>query len=265
MISGSIGGSFKKQIRQLLVDVSSRERPGGERVPLAEGARSGDVVTTLETAEGEVFSGADGVIDIHPAVHRDLAPGMHEAIAEVVDQIVGRFELFLTRTAVLEITHETDADAGIVDAGFAHMTTPELFGPAGTDLDFTVSGIASVADYEMIGEAMLHAASPVIGIVGASIARLNAAVVDDDVTPAVAVDLDLFGRGNDGRERREGREVSRDDEPLADENLIARNFIARLKGFDGRAGAFGNGREGVTFFHLVGGFVGIGGRTENVA
>jgi len=105
----------------------------------------------FESAEGEVFPGANGVVDIYPAMHGDLALAMHETIAEVIHEVEGRLQLFLPGTAFLEIANDADADARIVDAGFTHMAATKLLGPAGAYLYLTVTGVASVSDYEVIG------------------------------------------------------------------------------------------------------------------
>jgi len=71
-----------------VADRSSPARQQGHR-PCIE-IKLGDVISLFKRAEGEVFPGAHGVIDVHPAMHGDLALAVHETIEEVIDEVVGR-------------------------------------------------------------------------------------------------------------------------------------------------------------------------------
>jgi len=173
--------------------------------------------------------------------------------------------LLLSGAPFLEIANDADAYAGIVDAGLAHMAAAKLLGPAGADLNLAVAGVASVSDHKMISEAILHPSTAMVGIVGASTACLDPAVVNDDVAPAVAIDLDLAGGRDHGSQRGEGRKIAGDDQLLANEDAVALEVIAALQRSDGSSTALGNGGERVAFFNFVAGLAGLGGRPEKIS
>jgi hypothetical protein len=201
-----------------------------------------------------MFPGTDGVIEVDPAMHGEFAFGVHVTIEKKIDESIGGRQLLLAGASILEIAHEADADPGIVYAGFADVTASELFGPTRANFDLAVAGVASVADNEMVGETVLHAAPTVIGIVGAGIAGLNPAVVDHDVTPSVAIHFDFARGGYDRRKRGDGTSIGGNDQELTDENAVTLETVARLQGPDSGVVAVGDGGESIAFLDPVGDF-----------
>ena len=70
-----------------------------------------------------------------------------------------------------------------------HMAAVDLTSPAIADFDFTVARGSAVADHEMVGEAVAHAADiPVVVIKDAGVPLPGSTVVDDNELPALAQD-----------------------------------------------------------------------------
>ena len=125
-----------------------------------------------------------------------------DAISEEADEFLERLELFGGRFVVVVVADETNADADIVQVVAVDVAACLLDFPAVTDLDLSIASGGSVADHEVIGEAVLHFADAAVVIfecLGVTLART--AVVNDDVFPASfgdrwAVDLVSEGRGD---------------------------------------------------------------------
>lgn len=70
------------------------------------------------------------------------------------------------------------------------MAAIDLFVPAGTHFYLTVARVGSVADYEMISQAVGHFSHVgVVEVEGLGIALFGAAIVNHDVAPARLADL----------------------------------------------------------------------------
>ncbi len=143
--------------------------------------------------------------------------------------------------AFLEIAHQADADAAFVHFLGPHVAAVDLPGPARAHLDLPVARVAAVADHEVVGEAVFHAAPAVGAVVGAGVAGLDAAVVHDKVGPASRRDAQSARCRQDGGERagdrggiiRGGgggpaRGGSGDHEALAGPELRGAQPVARL-------------------------------------
>ena len=135
------------------------------------------------------------------------------------------------------------------------MPPTDLSFPSFANIDFAIRGVASLADDEMVGEAVLHSAdAPVVMLHASDAVVAVGAVVDDDVLPAVSpearpVDL-LQGRAGDGGRLGLGWFLGRANRDL--------EFLARL--------------DGVWVLDAVGlgdrrrsGFVFLGDRAQRVA
>ena len=90
----------------------------------------------------------------------------------------------------IEIAYETNAESDVIQVIARNMTAIDLPSPAVTDFDLSIPRGISIADDEVVGEAILHFAyPPVINIENSSVPLAGAAVVNDDVFPATALDL----------------------------------------------------------------------------
>ncbi len=98
---------------------------------------------------------------------------------------------------LFEITDEANADRDLIDGVVAHVTTFDLAKPAGANLDLAVARIDAVADDEVVGEAVFHAAGAVGFVVDGGVAVAQGTVVADDHFPATGFDLQGLGCGAD--------------------------------------------------------------------
>lgn len=90
----------------------------------------------------------------------------------------------------IEIAYETNAKSDVVQVIARNMTAIDLPSPAVTDFDLSIPRGISIADDEVVGEAILHFAyPPVINIENSSVPLAGAAVVNDDVFPASALNF----------------------------------------------------------------------------
>ncbi len=100
---------------------------------------------------------------------------------------------------VIEVTDEADTEGDIIEVVAVDMAALDLATPAVADFDFAVARGGSVADDEVVGEAIGHSANmEVIVIEGFGVALASAAVVNDDVAPAPTEDgglADFFLNG----------------------------------------------------------------------
>ena len=104
---------------------------------------------------------------------------------------------------LFKVAHKTNPDGNFVERRAADMASLDLTLPAIADVYFSVGGVDSVADDEVVGEPVLHSAGVSVVMLHATDAVVAVgAVVDDDVLPAVAPDarsVDLAqGRPGDG-------------------------------------------------------------------
>ncbi len=73
------------------------------------------------------------------------------------------------------------------------MSAEKLFFPARADFDFAVAGVDAVADHEVVGEAVLHSAAAVGGVVFGGVAVFDRAVMHDDAAPVAGAHIDACG------------------------------------------------------------------------
>ncbi len=90
---------------------------------------------------------------------------------------------------MLEVSDETDAYAVLVVfvggvSRYSAMSAVLLSSPSGSDFDFSVWGIGTVANDEMIAQ-FVHSVASVCSIKSSGTAVLGGAVVNDDVLPAI--------------------------------------------------------------------------------
>ena len=142
-----------------------------------------------------------------------------DSIAQVRDEFLKGPDLGLGRGVAVEIAHEADAKRDVIEVVAGDMASVELGGPAVTDLDLAVAGAMSVANNEMVGEAVFHVAdAEMVNIENTGISLTGAAVVDNDVFPTTAVHRGTI----DGRTNRWAQVVVvsvRTEEP-AEETLL---------------------------------------------
>ena len=119
--------------------------------------------------------------------------------------------------SVLEITHEADADAVVVHLGLLDVSAPLLVFPPRAYLDFTVPRVLARANYEMIGEAVAHAAHvSMVVFVGSGIASLDAAVVGHYPFPPLGLEDDRLGKFHRFGDMLEFRKANGNYERLPD-------------------------------------------------
>ena len=90
----------------------------------------------------------------------------------------------------IEIAYETNAQSDVVQVIARNMTAIDLPSPAVADFDLSIPRGISIADDEVVGEAVLHFAhASVIHIENTGVSLAGTAVVNDDVFPATTLDL----------------------------------------------------------------------------
>jgi len=145
----------------------------------------------MEPAIWEALSRAIGGTRVDLLVGVDdgaVTLGFANPIAQVGDEFLEGPDLGFGGLITIEVADETNAEGDVIEVVAGDMATVELCGPAVTDLHLTISGAMSVADNEMVGEAVFHVAdAEMVNIENTGISLTGAAVVDNDVFPTTAV------------------------------------------------------------------------------
>ena len=139
------------------------KRPGREELAGADGRRGGEVGMRLDAGR------LDGVTR-----------------AEVSDEGLGRGHLAGRGGFLVQVSHEADADAVLVDLrvlGVPAVDAVLLVDPPLGDLDLAVVRARAVADHEVIAAAVVAQDLAVLGVDLVVVARGIRAVVEDDVLP----------------------------------------------------------------------------------
>ena len=117
----------------------------------------------------------DGVVIV------DLAA----TLPQIADQFFAAIELRARRLVAIEIANQTNAERDIIQIIAVHMPAVNLPAPAIAHFNLAVAGRCSVADDEVIGESVAHAANiSMVVIENARITLPGAAVVHDNELPA---------------------------------------------------------------------------------
>ncbi len=206
----------------------------------------------VQGGEGEVFAGADSLFAFDFAVSSEADFALEDGALKPVDEEGEGLKLFAGGAFDLEVADEADADGDEVELVVFDVPALELAGPAGADFDLSVAGVDAVADDEVVGEPVLHAALAVGASVGFGVAFFDSAVVGDDGFPVGAFEADACGFCADGAEGVEvGGGLGGDDEFLSDFDEVAAKVVAAFEGADGGAVALGDTAEGVAAFDGV--------------
>lgn len=109
--------------------------------------------------------------------------------SQICDKFVEGTKLGFGRLIAIQVPYEADADRDIVEVVAGHMPAVDLFCPARTYFNFTITRRSSVADDKMVGHSMLHLANPaMISVENAGVALPGSAVVNDDIFPSAFFD-----------------------------------------------------------------------------
>lgn len=206
----------------------------------------------VQGGEGEVFAGADSLFAFDFAVSGEADFALEDGALKPVDEEGEGLKLFAGGAFDLEVADKADADGDEVELVVFDVPALELAGPAGADFDLSVARVDAVADDEVVGESVLHAAFAVGASVGFGVAFFNGAVVSDDGLPIRALHVDAGGLGTHGAEGVEVRGGLRgNDEFLTDLDEVRAQVVTAFQGRDGRAVALGEAAEGVAAFDGV--------------
>jgi len=103
--------------------------------------------------------------------------------------------LSASRLITIEIAHETNTKRDIVHVIAVHVTTVNLPSPAIADFDLTITRGCSIANHEMIGEAIPHPPNlAMIIIKRARVSLACPAIVHDHKLPAPALNRCIANR-----------------------------------------------------------------------
>ena len=191
----------------------------------------------------EVAAGADGVVAVDFAMDGEGVAAAQDLAAQVIYQLAESGELTAGGMAFLEIADEADTNSVQVDLVPADVAALELRLPSRTQLNLAIPGVDAVADDEMVGQSVLHAASPVVAVVDFGVAVLGGAVVPDDVAPALTVDGDP---GKEGGDIPSGISRRRNPQGLADADQIGAKLVGMLQIGNADPVAHGQPAEGVS-------------------
>jgi hypothetical protein len=143
----------------------------------------------MQPIQGESIPGAIGGAGVDLFVPADdgvAAIDFADPLAKVAKQLVQSLILSLGGQIPIEIADQTDPDRYIVQVIAMDMATGELAYPTVADFDLSIAGGGTVADYEMVGEAVRHLThAPMVVIENSRISLSCPAVVDDNIFPAI--------------------------------------------------------------------------------
>ena len=202
--------------------------------------------------QGKLPPGADGVIEVDFLVSREGTFLFEDDVLQKVHELAKGAQLLGGRFPVLVITHQADADAVVVDLGLLYVTASSLTLPAWADLDLAVARVLAAADAEVVGAPVaqaLYVAMVVVVCLG--VARLDAAVVDDEPFPPLGVDHDGAGGGGDVPDVLELGQACGDDLGLPDAYEVALQAVGLLDVLYRGLKTNGEVAEGVSLFHQV--------------
>ena len=128
-----------------------------------------------------------------------LAFDLADTATEVRAEFIECAHLILGGCVAVEIAHETDAERDVVQVVARDMAAVDLSGPPVSDFDFSIARGISIADDEVVGEAILHFANAsVVDIKNPRVSLAGATVMNDDVFPPSALHfgiIDGFAQG----------------------------------------------------------------------
>jgi hypothetical protein len=162
-------------------------------------------------------AGMDGV---------DLLMGFHRAgrkiasAQEISDQCLEAFHLFWCGAGFIEIAHEANAEASLIEETAGKVAAIDLIPPTRANGNFAIRHAASVADNEVIREPVFHAPFfPMIPVHSFGGAIGGAGMVDDNMFPTFGWNLSAIEfLEQSGRESGAGG--IGEEQFLADKNFI---------------------------------------------
>lgn len=113
------------------------------------------------------------------------ALGLSHTVAQVGNKLFQGRDLRFGGVISIEVSDEADAEGDVVEVVAGNMASVDLPGPAVTDLNLAIARTVTVADHEVVGQAVLHVPHPeVIDVKDPGVPLTGAAVVDDDIFPS---------------------------------------------------------------------------------
>lgn len=110
------------------------------------------------------------------------------AFAEIANQFFARLELRASWLITIKIAHQANTQGDVVQVIAVHVTAINLASPSITHFDLTVTCRGSIADNEMVSEAILHPPDvPMVVIEYARVSLSGTAIMHDDELPAATL------------------------------------------------------------------------------
>lgn len=120
---------------------------------------------------------------------RVMISNLATTLSQITDQFFTTIQLGASRLIAIKIAHQANSQGNVVQVITVDVTAVDLPTPAIADFDFAVAGRRSVADHEMIGQAVGHSPNvPVVIIEGRCVSLPGAAVVNHNVLPTALSD-----------------------------------------------------------------------------
>lgn len=147
----------------------------------------------------------------------------------------------------IEVAHQANADADIVQVIAVDVAAGQLFDPSITDFDLAIPGGCAVADDKMVGQSVRHFAYVAVIIIKDPRISLSCpTVVDDDILPSIPGYVSIVNRLADGRS-----EVMPATTILAERCHLA--FVAGFLDYDFIVVSLSEEKPAVSLFWLRGG------------
>lgn len=207
----------------------------------------------MHRRQWEILARADRLFAFELTVARKFDFLAEHLALQPIHQLREGVQLLLAGMGLLEIADEADADCGEVELVALYVAAEQLLVPAGAHFDFSIARVDAVADHKVVGQAVLHAALAMSGIVFPRVAIFDRAVVHDNTAPVVAANVDFGGRNTGHRKLIDQWCVAggRDLQLLVDSNEIVVQAVGLFDCADADAVSDGDVPQGVAFLHDV--------------
>ena len=124
------------------------------------------------------------------------------AFSEIPNQFFAALKLGSCRLIAIEIAHQTNSQRDVVQIIAVDVPAIDLAPPTIAHFDLAIAGRTTIADHEVIGQAVSHSAHVAMVIIkNTCVSLARAAVVNDDKLPAAP----LHGRAANFFNHRSGQ------------------------------------------------------------
>jgi hypothetical protein len=176
-VTGTIASCFLKQLYMSRLDSNDTHGVTREQLKSAKPRIGKFVSRTVRRPARRV--------DFTMRSHRDFAAvGLAATFSQIADQFFACLQLRARGLITIKIAHQANAERNVVQIIAVDMASIDLASPSVAHFDLAITCRCSVADNEMVREAILHAPHvPVIVVEYAGVSLPRAAIVHYDELP----------------------------------------------------------------------------------